>query len=204
MAAARDEWDAIALNYTSAPPATPRAWCIITAEPISPLLAPFLPAASRATRSFSGPPRCFTAMAGASPGQQRRLPAPECAYGRSRPARSSHSIREHKVTHFGGAPIVHNLLLNAPAELWEGITHKVKAYIAGAAPPLATIEAMEHHGVELTHVYGLTETYGPATSCVRQEEWGALGPARGRRTGRPPGHALRDGGGHESFSSGHP
>jgi fatty-acyl-CoA synthase len=85
-------------------------------------------------------------------------------------------IREHKVTHFGGAPIVHNLLLNAPAGLWEGITHKVKAYIAGAAPPLATIEAMERRGVELTHVYGLTETYGPATLCVRQEDWSALAP----------------------------
>jgi fatty-acyl-CoA synthase len=85
-------------------------------------------------------------------------------------------IREHKVTYFGGAPIVHNLLLNAPTELWEGITHKVKAYIAGAAPPLATLEAMECRGVELTHVYGLTETYGPATFCMRQEEWRALTP----------------------------
>ena len=85
-------------------------------------------------------------------------------------------IREHKVTHFGGAPIVHSLLLNASAELWEGITHKVKAYIAGAAPPLATLEAMERRGVELTHVYGLTETFGPATFCVRQEEWCALAP----------------------------
>jgi fatty-acyl-CoA synthase len=85
-------------------------------------------------------------------------------------------IREHKVTHFGGAPIVHSLLVNASAELWEGITHKVNAYIAGAAPPLATLEAMERRGVELTHGYGLTETFGPATFCVRQEEWCALAP----------------------------
>jgi fatty-acyl-CoA synthase len=93
--------------------------------------------------------------------------------------------RKHKVTHFGGAPIVHNLLLNAPGELWDGITHKVKAYIAGAAPPLATLEGMERRGVELAHAYGLTETYGPATFCMRQEEWRALEPGEvAERLGR--------------------
>jgi len=69
-----------------------------------------------------------------------------------------------------------NTLLAAPPELWEGISHQVHAYIGGAPPPPATLEAMERRGVELTHVYGLTETYGPATACVRQEEWHALSP----------------------------
>ncbi|MGH7754086.1 MAG: acyl-CoA synthetase [Gemmatimonadales bacterium] len=94
-------------------------------------------------------------------------------------------IKEHGVTHYCGAPIVHNTLLNAPAALWEGVPRGLKGFIAGAAPPPSTLEAMERRGVELTHVYGLTETYGPATLCVKQEEWGRLDPGeRARRNGR--------------------
>jgi fatty-acyl-CoA synthase len=77
------------------------------------------------------------------------------------------------------------MLLGAPAELWEGIDHEVVGYIAGAAPPQATIEAMERRGVRLAHVYGLTETYGPATICVRQDGWGKLTSAQAaERIGR--------------------
>jgi fatty-acyl-CoA synthase len=85
-------------------------------------------------------------------------------------------IREHRVTHYCGAPIVHNTLLSAPAALWEGIPPGLKGFVAGAPPPPATLEAMERHGVEITHVYGLTEVYGPATLCVKQEEWEELAP----------------------------
>jgi fatty-acyl-CoA synthase len=94
-------------------------------------------------------------------------------------------IKAHGVTHYGGAPIVHNTMLGAPDELWEGVPRGLKGYIAGAAPPAATIEAMEQRGVEITHVYGLTEVYGPATSCVKQPEWEEL-PMRERaiRNGR--------------------
>ncbi len=84
------------------------------------------------------------------------------------------SIREYKVTHYCGAPIVHGLLVNSPAELKAGITHKVSAMVAGAAPPAALIEGMEAMGFELVHVYGLTETYGPAAACERQESWKSL------------------------------
>jgi fatty-acyl-CoA synthase len=83
-------------------------------------------------------------------------------------------IRAHKVTHYCGAPIVHNLLLNAPAEMKQGITHTVNCLVAGAAPPVAVIEGMEKMGFNLTHVYGLTETYGPAAVCAKHEEWEAL------------------------------
>ncbi len=83
-------------------------------------------------------------------------------------------MKEHGVTHYGGAPIVHNLLLNAPASLREGLPHRIKGIIAGAAPPVATIAGMERIGFDLTHVYGLTESYGPATSCVQQEGWADL------------------------------
>ena len=83
-------------------------------------------------------------------------------------------IKEHRVTHYCGAPIVHSTLINAPEALKAGITHKVHGMVAAAAPPAAMIEGMERMGFELTHVYGLTEVYGPATVCAKQEEWNAL------------------------------
>jgi fatty-acyl-CoA synthase len=83
-------------------------------------------------------------------------------------------IRRHHVTHYCGAPIVHQTLINAPAELRRGIDWKVNAMVAGAAPPAAVIEGMERMGFSITHVYGLTETYGPATVCAKQPEWQSL------------------------------
>jgi len=83
-------------------------------------------------------------------------------------------IKEHGVTHYCGAPIVQSGLINADPSLREGIAHKVSAMVAGAAPPAAMIEGMEKIGFDLTHVYGLTETYGPATVCAKHEEWDAL------------------------------
>ena len=94
-------------------------------------------------------------------------------------------IKEHKVTHYCGAPIVHTTLINADPKLREGIAHKVCAMVAGAAPPAAMIEGMEKLGFELTHVYGLTETYGPATVCAKQEQWETLDIGeRAERNGR--------------------
>ena len=80
-------------------------------------------------------------------------------------------IRENRVTHYCGAPIVHQTLINAPASLREGIGWTVNCLVAGAAPPAAIIEGMQQIGFSLTHVYGLTETYGPATVCAKQPEW---------------------------------
>ncbi|HEY8555585.1 MAG TPA: acyl-CoA synthetase [Burkholderiales bacterium] len=79
-------------------------------------------------------------------------------------------MRAHKVTHYCGAPIVHNTLINAPAEWKEGVTG-VSCMVAGAAPPVAIIEGMARMGFNLTHVYGLTETYGPAAVCAKHPEW---------------------------------
>jgi len=94
-------------------------------------------------------------------------------------------IKEHGVTHYCGAPIVHGGLINADAGLRKGIAHKVSAMVAGAAPPAAMIEGMEKIGFDLTHVYGLTETYGPATVCAKHEEWNALDIGkRAERNGR--------------------
>ncbi|MCC6196599.1 MAG: acyl-CoA synthetase [Burkholderiales bacterium] len=95
------------------------------------------------------------------------------------------AIREHEVTHYCGAPIVHSLLINAPEPMKQGIAHKVSALVAAAAPPAAVIEGMERMGFDITHVYGLTETYGPAAVCAKHAEWDALDiGARTERSGR--------------------
>jgi len=83
-------------------------------------------------------------------------------------------IREHGVTHYCGAPIVHTMMINAPAEQKAGIAQKVHAMVAGAAPPGAMIEGMAKMGIALTHVYGLTEVYGPAAACAQHQEWAEL------------------------------
>jgi len=83
-------------------------------------------------------------------------------------------IRSQRVTHFCGAPVVHNMLINAPAAMRAGIEHKVHGLVAAAAPPQAMIEGMERLGFDLTHVYGLTEVYGPAAVCAKHPEWETL------------------------------
>ena len=94
-------------------------------------------------------------------------------------------IRDHKVTHYCGAPIVHSMLVNAPAEWRKGIAHQVRALVAAAPPPAAMIEGMGQIGFDITHVYGLTETYGPAAICAKHESWQSLAlEEQVRRNGR--------------------
>ena len=69
---------------------------------------------------------------------------------------------------------MYSLLIAAPPALREGIGHTVQGLIAGAAPPAAIIEGCERIGIDITHVYGLTEVYGPAAVCAKQEEWSGL------------------------------
>src|SRR6202007_2762980 len=76
--------------------------------------------------------------------------------------------------HYCGAPIVHSTLSNAPDELKRDIGHKVHGMVAAAAPPASMIEGMAKMGFDITHVYGLTETYGPASVCARHAEWEQL------------------------------
>ena len=84
------------------------------------------------------------------------------------------AIREHRVTHLCGAPIVLNMLVHAPAAVKLAFDHTVEVATGGAAPPSAVIEAMERMGFRVTHLYGLTESYGPATLCAPQAQWGSL------------------------------
>ena len=83
------------------------------------------------------------------------------------------AMRSHKVDHYCAAPIVHSLIYNASEEMRAGISQKVRGMVAGAAPPAAMIEGMANIGFEITHVYGLTEVYGPASVAAKRSDWAA-------------------------------
>jgi fatty-acyl-CoA synthase len=169
-----DEWDAIALNYTSGTTGNPKgvvyhhrgaylnavANILVWAMPHHPVYLWTLP-------MFHCNGWCFPWTVAAMAGLNVCLRRVEAAA-------IFEAIRAHRVTHYCGAPIVHAMLVNAPASLREGISHRVHAMVAAAAPPAAMIEGMDRMGFELTHVYGLTEVYGPATVCAKQPGWECL------------------------------
>ena len=84
------------------------------------------------------------------------------------------AIAAHRVTHLCGAPIVMNLIANAPDALRRPFGHRVQAMTGGAAPPAAVLEKLTALGIDMVHLYGLTECYGPASVCAWQEAWDAL------------------------------
>jgi fatty-acyl-CoA synthase len=105
------------------------------------------------------------------------------------------AIATHRVTHFCGAPIVLGFVLNASAEERRPFEHTVQVMTAAAPPPAAVLQAMEASGFHMTHVYGLTETYGPAVMCAWKPEWDSLPPEeRARLKSRQgvPYHVLED------------
>ncbi len=105
------------------------------------------------------------------------------------------AIANHKATHFCGAPIVLNFVVNATDEERKPFDHKVHAMVAAAPPPAATLEAMQRQGFDVTHVYGLTETYGPAVMCAWHPEWNDLPieeQARLKSRQGVPYHVLND------------
>jgi fatty-acyl-CoA synthase len=90
------------------------------------------------------------------------------------PAAIFAAVAEHRVTHLSGAPIVLNLLVHAPEAVRRRVDHVVRVATGGAAPPSAVIEAMERLGFSVSHLYGLTESYGPSTVCAAQPGWAEL------------------------------
>ncbi|HCQ01024.1 MAG TPA: acyl-CoA synthetase [Candidatus Latescibacteria bacterium] len=90
------------------------------------------------------------------------------------PAEIFTSIVQHDVTHFCGAPVILNMLIHAPEEAKRSFPQIVNVATGGAAPPSTVIERMQAMGFRITHIYGLTETYGPSTYCARQAEWDNL------------------------------
>ena len=95
------------------------------------------------------------------------------------------AIRDEGVTHMCGAPIVYSLLIHCDPALRAGVAHRIAGQVAGAAPPAAIIEGAEQAGIDLTHVYGLTEVYGPVSVCAKHEAWESLPiDERAERNGR--------------------
>ncbi len=105
------------------------------------------------------------------------------------------AIVQHGVDHYCAAPIVHNLLIAAPPEARAGIRQKVRGMVAGAAPPASMIEGMANMGFDLTHTYGLTEVYGPASVAVKRDNWAAQSVSEQARLNGRQGvrYALQEG-----------
>ena len=188
-----DEWQAIALNYTSGTTGDPKGVVYhhrgAYLNALGNVLSWSLP--RHAVYLWTLP--MFHCNGWCFPWSLAAVAGTSVCLRKVDPALIFPLIAEHRVTHFCGAPIVQNMLIHAPAELRAGIHHRVSTLVGGAAPPPAMVEGMERMGFDLTHAYGLTETYGPATVCAKHEEWSQLDLAgRAERNARQgPRHALQ-------------
>ena len=180
-----DEWQAIALNYTSGTTGNPKGVVYHHRGAYLNALGNVITWALPHGAVYLWTLPMFHCNGWCFPWAVAAIAGTNICLRKVEPAAIFRLIREHGVTHYCGAPIVHNSLVNAPVELREGIAHRVSALVAGAAPPAAMIEGMERIGFDLTHVYGLTETYGPAAVCAKHDSWASLDIVRrAERNGR--------------------
>jgi fatty-acyl-CoA synthase len=169
-----DEWDAIALNYTSGTTGNPKGSVYSHRGAYLNAVCNMLTWAMPHHAVYLWTLPMFHCNGWCFPWTMALNAGVNVCLRKVEPALIFELIKAHRVTHFCGAPIVHSTLINAPAALRQGITHKVSSMVAGAAPPAAMIEGMEQMGFDVTHVYGLTEVCGPAGVCAKHESWQAL------------------------------
>ncbi len=169
-----DEWQAITLNYTSGTTGNPKGVVYhhrgAYLNAVSNIMGQSLP--QHAVYLWTLPmfhcngwcyPWAVTAVAGT-----------HVCLRHIRPDLIFSSIKEYGVTHFCGAPVVLNMMINAPEEQQLKPNNPVTVTTGGAAPPASVIEGMENLGIQVVHAYGLTETYGPSVFCDPQEAWNDL------------------------------
>jgi fatty-acyl-CoA synthase len=169
-----DEWDAIALNYTSGTTGDPKGVVYhhrgAALNAISNILEWDMP--KHAVYLWTLP--MFHCNGWCFPWTLAARAGVNVCLRKFDPQHVLELIAKEKVTHYCGAPIVQSALASAPAEWRAGIQHKVSTMVAAAPPSSAMLAQMVEMGFDITHVYGLTEVYGPATVCAKQEAWAAL------------------------------
>ena len=166
-----DDWQAVSLNYTSGTTGTPkgvvyhtRGAYLLASGNVMAWEMPHCPVYLWTLPMFHCNGWCF-------PWTITMLAGTHVCLRKVSAKNIYDSIAEHQVTHLCGAPIVMNMICNAPVEEQQELPHKVEIMTAAAPPPPTVIAQMEEAGFNVTHVYGLTEVYGPAVVCEWQQSW---------------------------------